>query len=206
VPLDLRELLDPSHTAVITMEMQRGVCGDLANIEVLSKAVAEAGAATTVGTLLAAARAAGATVVHCTYELRADRRGTRLNSPMMRALARNPSHLLVGSPATELLSELGPQPGDLSSVRRHGFSPFIGTDLDAQLRNEGVTTVVVTGVSLNLGVPGTVIEAVNSGYDVVVPRQAVVGTDPDYAEAVLRNTIALIANVVDVDDVVTAWS
>jgi len=206
VPLDLRDLLDPSHTAVITMEMQRGVCGDLASIQVLSDAVTSAGAAATVGSLLSSARAAGATVVHCTYELRADRAGTRLNSPMMRAMARNPSHLLVGSPATQLLPELGPEPSDLFSVRRHGFSPFIGTDLDAQLRNQGVTTVVVTGVSLNLGVPGTVIEAVNSGYDVVVPREAVVGTDPDYSEGVLRNTIALIANVVTVADVVGAWS
>ena len=38
-----------------------------------------------------------------------------------------------------------------------------------------MTTVVATGVSVNLGVLGLAIEACNLGYQVVVPRDAVAG-------------------------------
>ncbi len=49
------------------------------------------------------------------------------------------------------------------------MSPFTGTSLDTWLRSLGVETVVATGVSVNLGVLGLAIEAVNLGYRVVVP-------------------------------------
>ena len=36
-----------------------------------------------------------------------------------------------------------------------------GTDLDAVLRNLGVSTIVVVGVSLNIAIPNLVMDAVN---------------------------------------------
>ncbi len=92
-----------------------------------------------------------------------------VNSPLIAAMVRNPNHLLVGTPPTELIHELGPEPADLVSARLHGVSPFTGTSLDSWLRSLGVDTVVATGVSVNLGVLGLAIEAVNLGYRVVVP-------------------------------------
>jgi hypothetical protein len=49
------------------------------------------------------------------------------------------------------------------------------------------------------------IEAVNAGYQVVIPRQAVTGTPDEYVEAVLTNTLRLLATVAPVDDVIAAW-
>jgi nicotinamidase-related amidase len=66
--------------------------------------------------------------------------------------------------------------------------------------------VVATGVSVNLGVLGLAIEAVNLGYRVVIPRDAVAGIPDEYAEAVLRETLPLIATVTTVDAVLEAWS
>ena len=45
------------------------------------------------------------------------------------------------------------------------------------LRSCGASTVIATGASLNVGILGMVIEAINRGYDVAIPT--------DYAEAVL---------------------
>ncbi|HEY5098172.1 MAG TPA: isochorismatase family protein, partial [Acidimicrobiales bacterium] len=101
--------------------------------------------------------------------------------------------------------ELGPEPGDLVSNRLHGVSPFTGTALHAWLRNLGVETVVATGVSVNLGVLGLAIEAVNLGYRVVVPRDTVAGIPAAYAEALLDNTFPLITTLTTVDELVTAW-
>ena len=49
-------------------------------------------------------------------------------------------------------------------------------------------------------------DAVNHGYEVVIPRDAVAGVPVDYAEAVIANTLSLLARVTDVDTVVEGWS
>ena len=87
MPLDLPALLDPAHTAVLTMELQRGVMGDLAMIPDLRDEVNAIGMLERVGALLTAARSAGARVVHCTAEFREDRQGSGTNAPMLRATA-----------------------------------------------------------------------------------------------------------------------
>jgi nicotinamidase-related amidase len=119
-------------------------------------------------------------------------------------MLRRPGHLLEGTEAVDLVPELGPEPGDLISARRHGVSPFTGTDLDATLRNLGVRTVVATGVSLNLGIVGLAIEAVNLGYQVVVATDAVAGIPADYADAVLRHTLGLVATLATTDEIARA--
>src|SRR3546814_13811768 len=66
-----------------------------------------------------------------------------------------------------------------------------GTDLDPILRNLGVRTIVVTGVSVNVAITNLVIDAVNPGYSVVVPRDAVCGIPREYAAPVTDTTLSL---------------
>jgi len=188
------------------MEIQRGVVGDLSSFPQLAAEAERAGVVANTARLLAAARPLGIPVVHCTAEFRADRAGTTVNCQLVAAVLRNPDHLLAGTAATELMAPLGPEPTDLVSPRLHGVSPFSGTSLDTWLRNLGVGTVVATGVSVNLGVLGLAIEAVNLGYQVVVVRDAVAGLPQDYAEAVLDNTFPLISTLTTVDALLEAWS
>lgn len=206
MPVDLVELVAPSHTAVLTMEMQRGVVGDRAAIPDLAAEVARQHVVEHTASLLAAARDAGVRVVHCLAEFRRDRAGSATNSPLLAAMSKLPDHLVVGSEAAQLVDPLGPDERDLVSSRLHGLSPFTGTTLDAMLRNLGVTTVVATGVSVNLGIVGLAIEAVNLGYRVVVATDAVAGVPRDYADAVMQNTIALLATRATVDQLARAWS
>src|SRR5580693_4423862 len=189
--IDLSELVSPSHTAVLTMEVQRAVIGDLSKIPELAHAAEETGVIPNIARLLAAARPLHVPVIHCLAAFRADRAGTVVNCALIGSVLRKPDHMLTGSPAAELVPALGPEPGDLVSTRLHGVSPFIGTSLDPWLRSLGVRTVVATGVSVNLGVLGLAIEAVNLGYSVVVPRDTVAGIPADYADAVLSQTFPL---------------
>jgi nicotinamidase-related amidase len=205
VPVDLTELAAPGRCAVLTMEIQRGVVGDLTSFPQLAEEARQVGVVPNTARLLRAARSVGVTVVHCTAEFRADRAGSTVNCQLIAAMVRNPDHLLSGTPATELIPDLGPEPGDLVSPRLHGVSPFTGTSLDSWLRSLGVGTVVATGVSVNLGVLGLAIEAVNLGYQVVVPRDAVAGLPRSYADTVLDNTFPLISTLTTVDDLLGAW-
>jgi nicotinamidase-related amidase len=190
--------------AVVTMELQRGVVGDRSRFPELAAAATAAGAVDNAARLLAAARRAGTAVVHCTAEFRADRAGTASNTPLHTAVLRHPDHLLEGTPATELTPALGAAPTDLVSPRRHGVSPFTGTSLDTTLRNLGAEVLVVAGVSVNLGVFGLCVEAVNLGYQVVLATDAVAGVPADYAAEVVRRSISLVATLATVDEIVAA--
>jgi nicotinamidase-related amidase len=206
VPVDLSQLAAPDRCAVLTMEIQRGVVGDLSSFPELAGAAEAAGVVPATARLLDGARSSGVRVVHCTAEFRADRAGTAINCQLVAAAVRNPDHLLSGTPSTELVPPLDVEAGDLVSTRLHGVSPFTGTDLDTWLRNLRVGTVVATGVSLNLGILGLAIEAVNLGYQVIVARDAVAGIPTGYAQAVLSNTMPLIATLASVDELLAVWS
>ncbi|HMC53436.1 MAG TPA: cysteine hydrolase [Acidimicrobiales bacterium] len=205
MPIDLGSLLAPEHSAVLTMELQQGVVGDLAVLPELAAQVRAGEVIAHAARLVSHARRAGVPVVHCTAEFRPDRAGSPVNSPIMAALAKGPPGMVVGSPSASLVPELGPEPGDFVSSRLHGVSPFTGTSLDMLLRSLGIRTVVATGVSLNIALIGLAIEAVNLGYSVAIVTDAVAGVPPEYAAAVLDNTLAMLATRVTVDDVLSVW-
>jgi nicotinamidase-related amidase len=205
VAIDLAELADPRHTALLVMEMQRGVVGDLAKFPELVKACDERGVVANAARAAAAARAAGVRVVQCTAAVRADRAGSHTgNCPFIKGLLKDPNHMLEGTGAIEVVPELH-DPGDLESRRYHGFSPFTGTALDQTLRSLGVRTVVAVGLSLNLGIPGLCLEAVNLGYRVVVLTDAVAGMPAEYGDAVMANTISLLAARTTSAELAAAW-
>lgn len=189
--------LDLGRPALLSMEMQRGVVGDLSRIQVLTEAVERTGIVAKSAALMRAARAAGVTVIHCNAEYRADLKGSNANAPMLRAMIKQPDHILAGSPGAEVDQRLGAQPEDIILRRYHGVSPFTGTALDMTLRSLKVDTVIATGVSINLGIMGLCIEAVNFGYRVILARDCVAGFPQDYADAVLNNTLNLVATISD---------
>jgi nicotinamidase-related amidase len=204
MPLDLAALVDPAITAVVTSEVQNGVVGPRSALP----ALADAAAITmlpALGRLLPTARGVGVQVVHCTAYRRADGKGANHNARLFMGVRKSPVPLLPGTPEVEVVPELGPEPDDLVLTRTHGLDPMSGTDLDPVLRNLGVTTIVVTGVSVNVAVTNLVMDAVNRGYDVVLPRDAVCGIPREYADAVIDNTLALLAAVTTVDELIAIW-
>jgi biuret amidohydrolase len=199
----LAALVDPASTAVVTSEVQNGVVGEASALPVLAEAARPAVLAA--GRLTKAARAAGVQVIHCTAYRRADGKGANNNARLFGAVKRSPVTLLPGSPEVEVVAELGVSPEDLVLTRTHGLNPMAGTDLDPVLRNLGVRTLVVVGVSVNVAITNLVMDAVNHGYQVVLPRDAVAGIPQDYADAVIDNTLALLATVTTVDGLIDVW-
>lgn len=191
--------------AVVTMELQRGVVGDLATMPALVDAATRRNVLGACGRLVEGARSNGVPVLHAQVRWAADRRGTPLNTPLAASLSRRPEQMLEDTAAVELVPELGDTTGDLSSWRRHGLTPFVGTDLDPLLRSLGVHTVVAVGVSLNIGVLGLCLGATDLGYRAVVPTDAVVGVPEEYGDAVLANSVAMVAALTTVDELLAAW-
>ncbi len=205
MPLDLQGLLEPSRAALLMMECQEGIVGGGARLGVLGEAVARHGTIAQIARVLEAARRARVAVVHCTMARRADGGGAVANCLLLAAARKGGAPLLPGSAQQAVVAALAPAEGDYVVARLHGVSPFHGTELDQLLRNLGVRTVVATGVSVNVGVLGLTIEAVNGGYQVVIPREAVTGTPDAYVDGVFEHTLRLLATITTVDRVVEAW-
>jgi nicotinamidase-related amidase len=196
---------DLTAAALITSECQNGVIGVGAALPDLADAARDT-VLPNGKRLCSAARQAGVPVIHCVAGRRPDDRGSNRNARLFAAMLKSPVRLDLGEPATEVVADFDVQPSDFVLSRIHGLNPMAGTDLDPILRNLGVTTLVVVGVSVNVAVTNLTMDAVNLGYQVVVPRDAVAGWPPSYAEQMIDNTLRLLAEIVDTDDVVKEWS
>ena len=203
MPLDLRALVDPAHSALVTQEIQRGVVGDLSALPELAAAARPV--LPNVARLVRAARKAGVPVVHCTAERRADGLGANRNARIFQYMARAETKLLPGSPAADVVPEVGVAESDLVLARIHGLSPFQGTELDFVLRNLGVRTIVGVGVSVNVAIQNLAFDAVNASYQVVIPRDAVAGWPREYVEMVFAHTLGAVATLVTTDEVARVW-
>lgn len=191
-------------TAIITQELQGAVVGTNAGLAVLADEARRV-ALPNIGRLLPAARAAGHHVVHCLVQRRPDGLGSNHNARLF-AAGKRAVDITPGSDGATLLPEFGPEPEDLVLSRWHGLGPMGGTDLDAILRNLGVSTIVAVGVSLNIAIPNLVMDAVNAGYRVVLPRDAVAGVPAEYGEAVIDNSLALLATITTTAALIEDWS
>ena len=205
-PLALSALVDAGHTALVTSEMQRGVVGENAIFPALAQAARSRSLVANAARLCEAARLADVPVIHGCAVVRPGRVGANTNARIFAAAARSPVQLLAGSEAAALVPELGDTSRDLILTRTHGLNPMARTDLAPTLENLGVTSLVVCGVSVNVAITNLVMDAVNAGFRVVVPRDAVVGIPLEYGDAVVANTLGVLAELCTTQDLVEIWT
>ncbi|MEV7729824.1 cysteine hydrolase [Streptomyces sp. NPDC087917] len=198
--------LDPVTTALLTVECQNGVVGAESALPELAKEARDSGMLDRVAALCEAARGAGVRVLHAVAERRPDGLGANTNARLFRAAGKLPVRQLTGSPAVRVADPIRVDERDLVVRRLHGLSPMAGTDLDALLRNLGVRTLVVTGVSSNIAIPNTVFDAVNLGYQVVVPSDAVAGVPASVTAEVIRNSLVLVAAITTTEALLEQWA
>jgi nicotinamidase-related amidase len=196
--------LEPEHTALVIVECQNGVVGPAGALPELAAAAAPV--LPVIGRLARAARKAGTRVVHLTYVPAFDGRSANRNTPLQQAIQAAMSGWTDGHPGTQVVDEIGVDPGDLVLPRHSGMSPTHSTELFALLRNLGVRTVVLAGVSLNVAIPVAAIELADEGFSVAIARDAVAGTPAEHAESILRYTLRFLAMITTADDVIAAWS
>jgi len=203
---DLAALIAPSTTALVLVELQNGVVGASSVLPALAAAAERAGLVPNAARLAAAARAGGIAVVHCTAENLPGGFGANRNARLFSGARKAGAVNAPGTDAVRPASEIGVADGDVVLPRYHGLSPMTGGPLDPLLRNAGVTTVVVAGVSLNVAIPNLVFDAVNRGYQVVIATDAVAGVPDAYGAQVLEHTLSLLATLVTTDALCAAWT
>lgn len=111
--------------------------------------------------------------------------------------------LLVGSRLVEIDASTGIAAGDPVLVK-HGASAFHGTNLASLMTGAGVDTVVVTGATTSGCVRATAVDAVQSGFSVLVPRDCCGDRAAGPHEASLYDIDQKYGDVTDAADV-TDW-
>src|SRR5439155_25637002 len=80
------------------------------------------------------------------------------------------------APDTNILLDVAPVPDDPVFVAAPGGDKFFNSSLDDYLKQGGITTLVITGFSSNVGVLYTSGGALLRGYTVVVPEDGIGAT------------------------------
>ncbi len=65
--------------------------------------------------------------------------------------------------------------------------------------------MIAAGVSINIGVQGIVVEALNRNYRAIVASDCVAGFPPEYAEMSLKHGVGIVARVTTARDIAAAW-
>ena len=193
----------PDRTAVLFVECQRGVVGDLSVLPALASAAGPALAR--MGRLAAGARQHGVTVAHLTYLPLAGGRSASRRAPLMRRTSSSrewhPAH-----PAYEIVDEIGVGPDDLLLPRHQGISPVHQTEVLSILRNMHIDEVVVAGVSTNLAIPMVAVGAADEDFGVTVVTDASVGIPAEHHASMLKHSLAFVARLATVDELIGEWS
>jgi nicotinamidase-related amidase len=108
--------------------------------------------------------------------------------------------LRAGSELVDIDPRLAPQPTDPLIVKK-GASAFFGTALAGTLTSLGADTVIITGATTSGCVRASVVDAVQSGFPVLVPRACVGDRASGPHDANLFDIQAKYGDVVDLEDV-----
>ena len=203
MPVDPTPYLEPSASAVVVFECQQMVIGEHGPYRGLVDSVRSSGMLDTLAGLLDDARSTGATVCYCTVFGRPGGLGAAKSPLNDRTRAAAPA--AAAEVDRSIVPELAPKAGDVIVERSHGMSAFHGTELDSVLRDLGVGTVIPTGVSANIGIIGTAIEALNHGYRVVLAADCVAGDPPEYADQMMRYSFRNLGYVTSAAVIAEAW-
>lgn len=188
---------DPAHTAVVMIDMQRdflepgGFGAMLGNDVSLLRPIVPACVR-----LLALARAKGMAVIH-TQEAHdaqlADCPPSKRARGALSCGIGDPGPLgrvLVASePGAGFVPELLPQPGDIV-LRKPGKGAFHATSLDAILHAQGITHLLIGGVTTEVCVQSTMREANDRGYECLLVTDCAASYFPQFHAAVVEMVVA----------------
>jgi nicotinamidase-related amidase len=193
----IRGFAPADRPALIINECQKGIVEPAdAMFPGLAEQVQARGVVAKIAKLAAAFRKAGLPVIHTPVTHRDDLAGVTSNS-LISALSRKKGGMKKGSPEADYAVGLRPEAGDFVVERTSGLIAFAGTSLESTLRRIGVNTVVLTGVSTNVAIPGNTMAAVEANFNVIVPEDCIAGSDAATHQVIVEQQLRMLATIVD---------
>lgn len=198
--VQLTKKVDPAHTALIVVDMQRDYCcmdGILSKMGFDITPVQEL--APRLAVFVDQARKALRHIIHAKMVTLLELRSPAITEQYRRVgLERTPD------PSLSDFFEVIPRPGDVI-IPKYRYSGFVSTYLERYLRANNLQTLVVTGVATNVCVESTVRDGFMHDYSIVVPHDMTEGTSREAKEWSLETLGRFFAEVVDSHDLLHCW-
>ena len=184
--------IDPATTALVLIDLQRGIVAaktfPLESMEVVTRAAR----------LATACRDAGVTVILVHVDPGPD----GILFPRVQADQPRPP-MKPSADFAEFLPELGQQPSDVV-VTKHQPNAFYSTDLEVHLVRRRIRTIILAGISTNLGVEATARAAHERGYEQIFVPDAMAARELDLHEHTVRRILPTMGRVRPLDVVLAA--
>lgn len=104
---------------------------------------------------------------------------------------------------SEYVPELNIQPSDFL-ITKHQWGAFYGTELDLQLRRRGIDTIILCGISTNLGVESTARYAYELGFNQIFVSDAMAARSKEEHEFPLKYIFPRLGLIRKTDEVLLA--
>jgi nicotinamidase-related amidase len=192
---------DPKRTAVVLIEYQNDFTSEGGVLhDAVSGVMESTGMLDNTRTLVEAARAAGATIVHAPITF----------APGYGELSAHPYGILKGvvdSTAfvkgewgAEIVDALAPQQGDVVVEGKRGLDTFATTNLDFILRARGIDTIALGGFLTNCCVESTMRSGYEKGYRVITLSDCVAATSPEEHDNAIKFDYPMFSEVMSSGD------
>lgn len=179
---DLREIVNPEHTALVLWDCQNGLINNIFNRdEFLANLKA----------FLVAARSRKLPVIYTKITpLPAGYQSAwHIYQTMRRFKVDDPSKIPVfmkpGSPEAEINAEVTPADGDVV-LNKHSSNIFFGTNFEQLMRFRGIHTIIFSGIATEYGVEHSARDAAIRGFYPIVAADCVSSSDKAAHEMVLK--------------------
>ena len=187
---ELAELVDPRHTALVVVDMQRDFCTPGGAFDRLGIPISMyPPMVPRLVRLVESARSADVLVVYVLMTVLPGRVSEspaqiRFNMRMHVSQAEGEplSYTRDGSEGQQLIPELTVEESDVV-VKKYRSSGFWGTNLAMLLRSNGIKTVVISGCTTEGCVESTARDAMFNDYYVVIPEDCVASDDREQHDA-----------------------
>ena len=204
----LEERIDPAHTAILLIDMQKDLVYDGFLCDQAGRDLAATRSVIpTMGRLLNAARSSGALGCHVGFWPLPDHGSDSAPWLAQRRRSTYSSDVLciADTEGAEFIDELAPIEDELV-IHKHRYSAFKGTDLDMTLRARDIKTVITTGVSTNVCVESTLRDAFETGYYVCIPSDATASWDMSLHESTLQTVTHRFGLVTTTAEIEGIWA
>jgi nicotinamidase-related amidase len=198
---NLREIVDPKHTALVLWDCQDGLVNNIFNREEYLA---------NLKTLLAAARRREISVIYTkitplpagyqsAWNIYLNMKRYNVNDP-----TKIPVFMKLGSPEAEISPELAPNEGEIV-LNKHTANIFFGTNFEQLMRFRGVQTILFTGIATEYGVEHSAREASIRGFYTIVVSDCVSSSDKAKHEMALK-IMPRMCLVLPSNDIIQEWA
>ena len=195
------------QTAILVMDCQNDIVdekGKMAamNNGAMARLIKEHDVLGAIAQLAEAGRRAGVPIIHVRHAYRPDYVDAPQNTPILAGMKQN-EVLKDGTWGAEIHPDVKRQPSDIV-ITKTRVSALYASPLEAILRAQGITHLVLTGIATDGVVEGTARDAVDRGYYVTIPDDCCATFTDEAHRAVLGGVLGMLTTVTKSADIVSA--